>query len=416
MKTCWLAIGVSLRCLLAMPANALKFPATGDPRQILWPSHDQEEHLKHGAIEWQKGVKEKYGALRGPVCYQGTCGLGHRDSRTVGQALQAWAHGQPLSIAWPECNGVNSWSLVHDEQVMIDKYSDWISVGAQGENCQINVSNEPYFDTPDLEKEFRHAESGGFVHPATKWYYALQQIGFKSSRLGSVAGRFLQQEFQGHGASVIGVHLRLGNGEEALTNDDRTPTIPRRDIFKYVSQTADKIAEEVLKVSAKNVRIFVASDTHSALEEFHRFDPRVFFFTGGKWVQDNQGVNIGLGNDEACADMEHRDMVDTVLLGHADVLMTPMFSTFTQRSRIIALNRGAQWCQNQQWKWKTGTILDPATVDIEVEAARSHYEDDDENVASTMHEWEAILNGSNDIGYKCYYYENQGLQSRAVTL
>jgi len=244
------------------------------------------------------------------------------------------------------------------------------------------------------------------VRPATKWYYALQQIGFKYSPLGSVAGRFLQQEFQGHGASVIGVHLRLGNGEEALTLDDRTPKIPRRDIFKYVSQTADKIAEEVLKVSAKNVRLFVASDTHSALEEFHRFDPRVFFFTGGKWLQDNQGVPIGHGNDEACADLEHSVMLDAVLLGHADVLLTPMFSTFARMPSSIVLNRGGHWCENQQWKFKTGTILDPATVDIEVQAARSHHEDNDEDVASTMHEWEAILNGSNVIGYNCYYYEN----------
>jgi hypothetical protein len=326
MKACWFVAGVSLRCLVVVPANGLKLPVTGDSRQDLWPNPDQEQKYKDTFIEWQKREIEKHGAREGPQCYKGCCGLGHRNKRTFGQAFQAWTHGQPLNVGWPPCKGVNSWTLLHDEEVM-HKYSQWIGAGLHTQECQFNVSNEPVFDEDvksTLELFFNANEEHRLQHPAAKWYYALQQIGFKYSPLGSIAARFLQQEFQGH--AVIGVHLRLGNGEEAATIANRTPTIPRHDVFRYVSQTADRIAKEVLNISANSIRVFVASDDHHALEEFQRFVPRVFFFTGGNWIQEGQGVATDVMNqdvqDEGCADLERTVMSEAVLLVYADVLLT----------------------------------------------------------------------------------------------
>jgi len=203
-------------------------------------------------------------------------------------------------------------------------------------------------------------------------------------------------------------------------HDHRPPTIPRQDVFKYVSQTADRIAKEVLNVSASNIRIFVASDTHSALEEFKIFDPRVFFFSGGNWLQDGQGVPITThGNDEACSDLEQTVMLEAVLLGYADVLMTPQWSELTAISKNLALSRGAHWCQNQQWKGKDGEIPDPAkpnAVIDSVNASSIPARSAQKAAASAMHEWEAILNDCPEFlhcGWKCYY-ENQGLQSRLI--
>jgi len=280
----------------------------------------------------------------------------------------------------------------------------------------VKAGNEPLFD-PDSEAElvsvYRGPEVKRLEHPAAKWYYALQQIGFNYSPLGSIAAHFLQQEFSRQGYSVIGVHLRLGNGEAAAINADRPPKIPRQEVFKYVSQSADRIAEEVLNVSADNIRIFVASDTHAAVEEFQRFDPRVFFFTGGQWLQENHGVATDVTKDdgEACAVLEHTVMLEAVLLGYADVLLTPQWSELTAISKNLALSRGAHWCENQQWRSPSGDIPDPANAYVDANGVRVHvnYED----------QWEAILNGCPaqhcTTGYKCHY-EDKGLQYRLTTL
>jgi len=428
MTTCWLALGVSLRFLMAVPANALKLPATDDPLQQLWPNSDQEQQHKHAILKWQKREIAKHGARKGSICYDGCCGLGHRNHRTLGQAIHAWVHGQPLTVQWPSCNGVNSWALVQNEQVMREKFKDWIGPGDHSHECAINASNEPYYDPEQSRDSGLHAELMRFYrgpeherlqHPVTKWYYAMQMIGFNFSPLGSIAARFLRKDFHGHGAAVIGVHLRLGNGEKAAVQDDRLPNISRHEVFRYVSQTADRIATEMLEVSPKKVRIFVASDTHSALEEFHKFDSRVFFFTGGNWLQDNQGVPIGHSDDEACADLEHTVMLEAVLMGYADVLLTPQWSELTAISKHLALSRGGQWCENQQWTGMSGNIPDPANGDIDVTAVRVQESQEDQGAANAMHEWEAILNGCPaehcTAGYKCYY-ENHGLQSRVLTV
>jgi len=412
---------------MAVPANSLKLPATADPGFSMWPNRDQMNHYKHVMKEWQKGEIMKHGVRAGLQCYTACCGLGHRNRRTLMQAVQAWTHGQTLSVVWPGCNGTNGWSLGQDVPTMYRR-SDvrWISADVSPhdfdkQECQVKAANEPEFDDDSkqtLIALYQAREETRLMHPAVKWYYALQQLGINNSPMGRIASRFIQQEFRGHGASIIGVHLRLGNGEEAAIKDNRPPSIPQQEVFKYVSQTADRIAKEVLDVSADSIRIFVASDSHSAMEEFQRFDPRVFFFSGGTWLHEGQGVPIGNypGKDEACLDLERTVMLETVLLGYADVLLTPQWSEITAISKNLALSRGAHWCENQQWLSKSGNIPDPANADVYVDVARVRSAD--EGTASAVQEWEAILNGCPaekcTLGYRCYY--EQGHQSRLISL
>jgi hypothetical protein len=417
---------LALTCSFVLVLSTFALRVQPDQFELLWPDSMVRRHYEHAVTEWQKGQMEKYGARTGPVCYSGCCGLGHRNIRSMSQAFHAWAHGQPLFIRWPNCNGVNSWTLLQDEQVMRDKFNKWISVGVDRSLCQLNSSNEPYFDPPDFEKEIGPTlnlpDAERLQHPVAKWYHVVQQTGINNSPLGSIIARFLQQEFQGH--VVMSVHLRLGNGEQAAIHGGHTPKIPRNDVFKYVSQTADRIAEEVLNVSAKNIRLFVASDTHAALEEFQRFDSRVFFFSGGTWVQENAGIPVYNAdsnlseNSDGCVELEHTVMLESTLLGYADVLLTPQKSSYTEMAKGIVMSRGGHWCENQQWKYKQGEIPDPSTIDVDETIVRSQDKEDDEDSASAMHEWEAILNcpseKCNPLGYKCYY-EKQGLQSRAIT-
>jgi len=428
MKACCLALGVSLRCLMAVPANSLKLPATDDPGFSMWPNHDQMEHCKHAMEEWQKDEIMKHGVREGLQCYKACCGLGHRNRRTLMQAVQAWSRGQTLSVVWTGCNGTNGWNLGQDEHTR-NEYKRWISADVSPndfdkQECQAKISNEPEFDDDSkqtLLALYKGVEETRLMHPAVKWYYALQQIGIAKSPMGSIASRFIQQEFRGHGASIIGVHLRLGNGEEAAIKANRPPTTPQQEVFKYVSQTADRIAKEVLDVSPDNIRIFVASDSHSAVEEFQRFDARVFFFSGGTWLHEGQGVSTAaLGStwdqDEACLDLEGTVMLETVLLGYTDVLLTPQWSELTAISKNLALSRGAHWCENQQWLSNSGNIPDPASADVYADVARVNSESED--TASAMQEWEAILNGCPaekcTQGYRCYY--EQGHQSRLIAL
>jgi len=415
---------------MAVPANSLKLPATADPAFSMWPNHDQIKHYKHVMNEWQKREIGKHGVRTGLQCYTGCSGFGHRNRRTLMQAVQAWMHGQTLSVVWPGCNGTNGWNSGQDEQYMNKYYKTWISADAPGEGsatawmnkeeCQVKVANEPQFDDDSwqtLEALGLAPEAERLMHPAVKWYYALQQIGIRKSPMGRSVKRFIQQQFIGHGAFIIGVHLRLGNGEEGAIAEHRPPSIPQQDVFKYVSQTADRIAKEVLNVSANTIKIFVASDSHSAIEEFQRFDPRVFFFSGGTWLHEGQGVPIDSShsNDEACLDLERTVLLEAVLLGYADVLLTPQWSELTAISKNLALSRGAHWCENQQWLRKSGNIPDPANASVYVDVARANSDTDRKGTSSAVQEWEAILNGfpAENVDYRCYY--EQGLQSRLIT-
>lgn len=345
-------------------------------RRPLWPAEAELERYAAAFVAWR--TARHFEKAEGAVCYHGCCGIGHRTRRTLSTALQSWAVGQPVVPLWPRCGSNDTFEMLHSAAVLQRDHTAWFNTLGAGKNtCAERVNNEPQFRA-DFEAEglafYRGPEISRVKHPVTPLFFGILQHAFQDTEAGASVQATLKSRNWAAGNIVVGVHLRMGNGEQAAIKDNRTATLDAHRLFQYVSRTVDRVAREELKVDPKAIRIFLASDSRSTLEAFRNHDRRAFFYKAGAALDPGEGVNIGKSEDPRCAALEQASMIDAVLLGYSDVLITPQWSELTLLSKVMVMERGGMWCENQRWLHKSnGEIPDPSSAKIEIERGGADY-------------------------------------------
>jgi hypothetical protein len=405
----------------------------------LWPTADDEKKLQMKVREWRKELNFMHypGVLCfGPSC----CGLGHRTRRTTSNALQAWAHGQRLKISWMKCKASDKslWDILVNSSYLYEHYGEWLSDPQdEKEVCERKASNEPAY-SKDFQpiglgryelKRFGgglYEESDRVRDPVWQWFFALQQIGLRHTQHGLEVQKFLSSKFWKPGLPVVGVHVRMGNGEVAIAEAGRDIKLNLGTLFRYISQTAERAVREISGKEGQDFRIFVATDTRSLAEAYQKIDPRVFFYEAGAAVPDGQadvmrvgarrksgGKTVEAGIETTnCASLEQTTLIEATLMGYADILLTPQWSELSGISKVIALARGAAWCENRMWRGKVGFIPDPqghlpdgspaASIEVwkEGNVLTELQSEDSETIESVAQEWKSIMNS--EAGYTCH--------------
>eukprot|EP00980_Cylindrotheca_fusiformis_P029419 scaffold23471_cov141-Cylindrotheca_fusiformis.AAC.16 len=167
---------------------------------------------------------------------------------------------------------------------------------------------------------------------------------------------------------VIGVHIRAGNGkDDGLGHFD---LVKRGDwlakdlpgAVKMVRQHVRFVAHSIIdrynmggsfsKYEVDNYyQIFLATDTHTVLEEFQKQDPTVFSLSqprpkDGVAIFQSAACENGEDNVQCALQTQESMLVDALLLSSTDVILAESFSNFIySMPATLALAEGRIFCE-----------------------------------------------------------------------
>mmetsp|Transcript_34104 Transcript_34104/g.109423 ORF Transcript_34104/g.109423 Transcript_34104/m.109423 type:complete len:429 (+) Transcript_34104:220-1506(+) len=293
----------------------------------------------------------------------GCCGLGHRMSRLMKVYVYALSRSKGVVVDWGACVGTdvtNLWSEFFENQDELaagagGKRDEWIQVDADAVDWRPPSTGRLRSIHKEWELAFAHAS----VAPYASRFAALLARSLKP-RWRSRLGRFLLKEFHStKKKKVIGVHFRLGNGEQFSRKPVNTT--------KTVLRAAAAARQLATSLGFSSWRLFVATDDTDALELLRTHAPDLDVFARPQW-RPPKGAGVafsswrlddGLVDSPDLKERAHLDLVrdgescvansgdmllDALLLGYTDALLLTVPSTFSVLPKAMAYARHVPFC------------------------------------------------------------------------
>lgn len=352
----------------ALKSSFLRFESQAEPEHKLaqWLSRAS------GLLETTPQESVGYDASNSPLCFtQPSHGLGDRLRRVTLFASYAWATGHDLLLDWGTCGKKALFSMLFDQtsDFSVDGYgrlmpytnsesrmmffddkvtrecvnAEHYHIGQIGDEMD-KVPGDLY-DTTQLVL-WNKACSRKLLRPDVVGLVAALQRGLLPSWRTMAESTLNEAASQGY--KVIGVHLRLGNGEEAFLSDERGLAETHDQMIVTIEAEAQRLATE--RGWGDRYRILLATDTPRIARLWKQKNPaKVVTRTDGCFVEDGHGIiepSTHIDDDaaEQCSCVQGAAWADATALGLVDLLITPLWSELTLISKVMVLSGGGEWC------------------------------------------------------------------------
>eukprot|EP00928_Gymnodinium_smaydae_P013396 TRINITY_DN14888_c0_g4_i1.p1 TRINITY_DN14888_c0_g4~~TRINITY_DN14888_c0_g4_i1.p1 ORF type:complete len:422 (+),score=49.96 TRINITY_DN14888_c0_g4_i1:152-1417(+) len=315
-------------------------------------------------IEWKRSKSDKRA-----ICFTQRChGLGDRLRRMLEFASYAWATGHDLRFDWGTCGGKSTFHLLFDDQngyrvkdfgrLEVYKASSKMSLFSDSESHEMCAGEQYHVGEINGEDDLRPSDfyahhmtfvnnkhcAKHLIRPEVVGLIGALQSGLRRqwrAMADHIIGQASADRFK-----VIGVHLRLGNGEHAFAEDQRVVHMSDEQVIGILEREAARLARE--RGWGERYRILVASDTPRILQKWSAQNPeRVVVRREGCHIDAGQGIlepSDSEPDEDWCACTQGAAWADATSLGLADLLITPTWSELSLVPKTMILARGGEWC------------------------------------------------------------------------
>lgn len=258
------------------------------------------------------------------VDYMTCCGLGHRltkfaDANFVAKKLN-WA----LKSFWGFCDRTEVFHYLFGPQP-VDRL---VNVTDTGRYLRLNNEVDGFHD---LKRRGPNKTCACFFEKAeadVEFYTDLRQRFRGASQVAEFRHRYFE------GKTVIGVHIRAGNGETGHFNRRRRSV---GDLDTWLNNLVEGLLKQKKLHSLPDTVLFLATDTPSMIDKLGNLlkdEMPVITFNQTR-PKEGEGVLFGErgkveSSGEKCLDGWQNTVTDMVLLSHADVVIAARPSSFTQ--------------------------------------------------------------------------------------
>jgi len=299
----------------------------------------------------------------------------------MSEATIQWRKGAAVALDWGHCGNTNLAQHVFDDSPWLLARNDSLV------HPDSNSSNEPSdgrqfcynrskrrMDTSDIikcsESPERDLSLELFMVMMHQLRPTLKQAAMREIEL--LRSRCPDPK---RGCKIVGMHLRLGNGEVDIRRD-----------FDIVSHRSEKSVKMLLKlltdtcqaIEGERCVFFVAGDSMEMLQELERVDPRVGFQHGAVLNQEGGGFTFGNDHYDAkgrahgsgttnnveekkCLSSVETALVDMLVLSSLDALVAPWYSSFQTGPKLAVYSSGGLVCAAKNYEaWHNSSGEDVA--------------------------------------------------------
>ena len=171
---------------------------------------------------------------------------------------------------------------------------------------------------------------------------------------------FINKEFKDY--FVIGIHVRVGNGEPLIQQKRIVPSAQMIANYTYffIKFFINGNKTNLLPNDIDKVKLFISTDTLSAVDEIkmflHNRDinvsvvslPQVRMPVGHGFIYRSPGINTKSNNQIDCIGNAAGVYLDMEILGFTDLLIIPVASSFSRLARVLMIKREKIICVTQE--------------------------------------------------------------------
>lgn len=321
---------------------------------------DVQSSLAHEKVLEAAGGRPRPGEA--PICYtQREYGLGDRLRRLTIMATHAWSFGRDLKFDWGLCGRHVTFDLLFNTSIDLvvpglGRLWPWTYAAPETKLLEDEACPKEKYKLDDIERLSatlaKRTRMSLQAPNCAKDLLRPEVVGLVAALQGALrpewramAERTFRNAESG-GFKVVGVHLRLGNGEQAFQDDGREVQLSDDEIMSGLEREAQRLAQQ--RGWGTRYRLLLATDTpRIAMAWVKRRPELVVTRDDGFFMRANQGIlapDDGEDDRSTCSDALGAAWADATALGLADVLLTPSWSELDLVPKTMVLARGGEWC------------------------------------------------------------------------
>jgi hypothetical protein len=264
-----------------------------------------------------KAAKEK-----SSVDYMACCGLGHRISRLSEASYLAKQLNFGLRSFWGYCDTTGVFHYLFGQQPLEEL---------------VNVTDTHRFarihnDVPEFTKLIRKGSDGECqcsfdkAEEDVRFYQSMR----KRFRLKDQVEAFRRKHFLNKNVTVVGMHIRAGNGEDGDFSK-------RRRGIGNVDEWLQNVVDRLVSANWGPSVLFLATDTPPMIDKLRELLNGTMTVVSFEQTRAEHGTGVLFGErgkvvvaGEKCLEGWENSLVDMILLSHADVVIAARPSSFSQ--------------------------------------------------------------------------------------
>jgi len=310
-----------------------------------------------------------------PLCYaQRDFGLGDRLEHLLRIAIYSWnRQGSHLLLDWGRCGGQPLFAMLFDDKATFTvsglgefrpyDYSSNDVVLFENDNKKTMCTDGRVWHCGREGPEDQDERPDDYMDELSQWDFDHKQyhhmfvknevVGVVSALQKSLRSRWsgmaehLVNRAAAGGRKVIGVHLRLGNGEAAFSQDGRSIDLQEDQIILLLEGEIERLASE-RGWAADGYSIVLATDTTSMAQRWNAIRPdKVYIRSEGCSTEQGEGIqtaNEEQKDPEECSCIQGTAWADATALGLADLLIAPTWSSLMLLPKAMILAHGGEVC------------------------------------------------------------------------
>jgi hypothetical protein len=256
------------------------------------------------------------------VDYMACCGLGHRISRLSEANYVAKLLNFGLRSFWGYCDTTGVFHYLFGQQPLEEL------VNVTDKHRFVRVHN----DVPGFTKLIRKGAKEECkcyvdkVEEDVRFYQSMR----KRFRLKDQVEAFRRKHFLNQNVTVVGMHIRAGNGEEG-------DFARRRRAIGNADEWIQNVVDQLVRANWGPSVLFVATDTPPMIDKLRALLNGKMTVVSFEQVRPQHGTGVLFGErgqvvttGEKCLEGWENSLMDMILLSHADVVVAARPSSFSQ--------------------------------------------------------------------------------------